>query len=912
MDQLNTNSSQTNFLAGEGVSTMPQAPKTPSAFSDYKGIAIGVIIFLVIAGGYAGASFYFKLWPFQSKLNKQLAFEQLFDKIQQINSSSYQVKLDAKTNPREAGAVPFIEAPQAENQNNSLEADQNRLRDLKSIQSALELYKVDHNNLYPEKLDQLKDYLQISTAAYQYSSSADKTDYSLTITFETTDAVDALKKSYNTNQPLIENQKVTFTKKTINNYYYLDTPISQSSPSLLMGGLGIIPADASLTINAGGTSQKNQDQAADASFNFGGTFSMGDMQFAAEAELIKKAETSYIKINKLPGMFFVSLEDLKNKWIKIMPEDLISFDYLTFLGNFLNQKEENNNSVLKQLQVATQLLQDEAVLSVDYSLPDEIIDNQKAFAYNVSYDETKVAAWYTHLIDKLKLEFGDKALMKADEKTLQKIKDPAFEKFLAYQKNNSKLKLLIDKTTGYPIKFVYSMRFVPTDDWRTLKNKQLDLSLDLSLKNINQPIQVAAPADFIPFADAWLTITGMTKEEYEFQKQTSNIDSLRRALSTYYQYAKAYPETLDQLKTSTKDLKAKFGETSSSQPDDYLNLSVGLGGSSSDLQLIKAIPNDAYTKKPYVYAKKDGNYELVYQLNIPKPDKNKTAGAYAYFSGVTEISKYNNGQNTATKDTLSKEIDELMKVDTDKDGLPDVLENYYGSDINKADTDGDGYSDYQEVTKGYDPIGPGKLPVGETWYDTKALNNSYNDDLYNPVKTTASSSTVKISPTDHVIGSANAKITLIVYSDFECPFCSTYNDTLKKILTDYTNQIRFVYRHYPLSTVHLNADKAAEASECANEQGKFWEMHDKLFELNKTKSLNPESMKLAAKDLKLDTKKFNDCLDQNKYAVRIYQDSQQAQLEKIYGTPATIINGEIISGAVDYETLKQTIDRKLK
>lgn len=87
-----------------------------------------------------------------------------------------------------------------------------------------------------------------------------------------------------------------------------------------------------------------------------------------------------------------------------------------------------------------------------------------------------------------------------------------------------------------------------------------------------------------------------------------------------------------------------------------------------------------------------------------------------------------------------------------------------------------------------------------------------------------------IEAAGQVVGPTNAKVTIVEFSDFECPFCVRAYPTVKQIMNDYKNQVRFVYRQYPLTQIHPNAQKAAEASLCAADQGKFWEMHDKMFE----------------------------------------------------------------------------------
>jgi len=147
---------------------------------------------------------------------------------------------------------------------------------------------------------------------------------------------------------------------------------------------------------------------------------------------------------------------------------------------------------------------------------------------------------------------------------------------------------------------------------------------------------------------------------------------------------------------------------------------------------------------------------------------------------------------------------------------------------------------------------------------------------------------------------------LVEFSDFECPFCGRHYQTLKKILSDYKGKVRLVYKHFPLG-FHPNAQKAAEASECASEQGKFWEYHDKLFE-NQPTGYSLEKFKQWAKDLGLNSSKFNDCLDSGKYAKKVQADYQEGLQKGVNGTPATFVNGQLVSGALPYEAFKQIID----
>lgn len=160
---------------------------------------------------------------------------------------------------------------------------------------------------------------------------------------------------------------------------------------------------------------------------------------------------------------------------------------------------------------------------------------------------------------------------------------------------------------------------------------------------------------------------------------------------------------------------------------------------------------------------------------------------------------------------------------------------------------------------------------------------------------------------DHILGKKDAKVTVIGYSDFECPFCSQIEPALAQMRAEFPNDVRLVYRHFPLS-FHPQAQKAAEASECAAKIGgndAFWKMHEKLF-ANQT-TLGAEAYTRFAKELGLKEADFKKCLDSDEMAARVKSDMASGNDAGVNGTPATFINGKLISGAVPYATLKQEL-----
>lgn len=164
---------------------------------------------------------------------------------------------------------------------------------------------------------------------------------------------------------------------------------------------------------------------------------------------------------------------------------------------------------------------------------------------------------------------------------------------------------------------------------------------------------------------------------------------------------------------------------------------------------------------------------------------------------------------------------------------------------------------------------------------------------------------------DAVKGDENAPVTIVEFSDYECPFCGRYvTQTYPQIDRQYINtgKVKYVFRDFPLS-FHQNARKAAEATECSGEQEKFWEMHDKLFQ--NQGNLDVSSLKKYAADIGLDTGKFNSCLDSGKYAQEVQKDLRDGSSYGVSGTPAFFINGIKIVGAQPFSVFKQIIDSEL-
>jgi protein-disulfide isomerase len=157
-------------------------------------------------------------------------------------------------------------------------------------------------------------------------------------------------------------------------------------------------------------------------------------------------------------------------------------------------------------------------------------------------------------------------------------------------------------------------------------------------------------------------------------------------------------------------------------------------------------------------------------------------------------------------------------------------------------------------------------------------------------------------------GPKEAPITIVEFSDYQCPFCVKAEKTVAELLAAYPDKIRLVYRDFPLPN-HPLAPKASEAAHCADDQGKYWEMHDKLFGVEG--KLEVDSLKQYARDLTLDGDRFDKCLDSGEKAKVVSEHHKAGEEAGVGGTPAFFVNGRLLSGAQPLEEFKKVVDAEL-
>ncbi len=217
----------------------------------------------------------------------------------------------------------------------------------------------------------------------------------------------------------------------------------------------------------------------------------------------------------------------------------------------------------------------------------------------------------------------------------------------------------------------------------------------------------------------------------------------------------------------------------------------------------------------------------------------------------------------------------------------------------------------------------GGLIAGALYYSNLKGGQVVKNNTAQGAKTSNEISMKPVTAVDHILGNPKADVIIVEYSDTECPFCKIFHGTMRRVMDEYgkDGKVAWVYRHFPIDTLHSKARKEAEATECANELGgpaKFWEYINMLFDTtNSNNSLDPAQLPIIAKNVDLDVKAFNACLSSGKYADLVEANYQDAIKAGGQGTPNSILVSKDgtktqVQGAQPYSSLKNILDALLK
>jgi hypothetical protein len=664
-----------------------------------KGVLF-ILLALILIGGAFATAYFTKSWPFSSIGAAQL-FEQAIEKTKTINSTYYDFSIEVKSANRQADVTPFeFNDPDYQASLILSQQDNTRLTNEKEIFDKLRVYKLSKKK-YPKTLVDAGTTVQDPLGqVYQYTST-DQT-FALKIVFETDEVVDKLSKQF---PGLFNGKEATFKETTFVGLSWIAAAMVQPPQKPLLAifydGLSRVaswvPNNFSLIGKISGNMERGASSGSDAVFKIGGNLTLEDLIMNAEIESLKKGQDVYVKINALPGIPGINISDLKQKWIKITPADLTSFSSSYALPIDTSAGQEEILLAQNQLKTILRIAQDEQLIRFKGEPKKEILDKEKVYHYQFELNKEKFATFYSKTANELASQFQNKALFKFDQKIFDELNSTNTLALIDYINKNISIDLYVSIKTGYPIKGSLAITAVPPAD--SNKTNQITLSFNLALSNINQKINIDVPKEFIGVEDAYLIIQGISREDYQLQKQKQNVADIVYAIDEFRRLAGKYPDFLDQLKLTREEV-SKLNATPAKNTILY----------NSSKPLLVNIPEDVFAKQSFIYSKTvDDNYRLVYQIVLPVYQKGKKISSELYNVYATKPTDllflaYVSGLNTRDKTKISLEADAQSKIDSDKDKLSDSFELYIGTNPNDNNTDKDGYLDGEEIKSGYDPL----------------------------------------------------------------------------------------------------------------------------------------------------------------------------------------------------------------
>ena len=669
-------------------------------------IMIVAIIVLCALGGLTAYAYFEQIGPFANPPYKSASLaSDIFSGFSNIKTSSYSLHMNVAAEPKDADATPFDLSVNDSAQVQAYNQDLDTVRDLQTILESLQSYYALHG-AYPYSLPQTTNIPASRLSAYVYSRSSDSSDFSLTAQFQSASAVSEIQQSAkiyssgtsgSASSVVVSGKSMTFSKISPA-YIYMSPEPPQPFLADVLGlqqYLGYVPSDFVLDGTLSGATAKTADGKLDGQVHISGSVDYSSITVSLDAQFKKVGDNMYVLLSKFPSLFG-DLSKIENKWITLTPADLASYGS-SYLGSSSQSPQDQMNAekdeAVKAVGIFLSVADKNQALMMTGAPTEETVNGVRAYRYDLEFNKATMPKFYTDLTGQFAAAFKDKNPLAFDQSTLDYLNSSQFSQAFDYFRKNTTLVLWADKN-GVPIQVMYKLRMVPSAGSKN-SDQQIMLTVTLTLSDINKQVSIDAPETSMSLEDATIAMTGQTKEQYEFTKQESNVQLIRELLSNFKSVVGSYPSSLDALTQNTSGLNGKYAPA------------------------VTALPLDVYTGKPYVYARNGSDYTLTYTINLPPYVKGTTplSGIYTYsFSssnyGLAKekiVMAAVNGTNTANSTSQSVETAAQSKIDSDGDGLPDVLENYLGTDPNKTDTDGDGYSDYNELMKGSNPLGPGNL-----------------------------------------------------------------------------------------------------------------------------------------------------------------------------------------------------------
>lgn len=468
-----------------------------------------ILLFLVIVGGISAFAYTQKIGPFKPKYYSEQTFlPSILAKVYEVTSGSSKVSVNLNVGPRDADAKPLVvNKPDAELLK-KYENDYKRASNLGAVVRALNNHKNQKTNTskkYPESLSVLtakspsldiKD--PVTKADYKYEMTENGENFSLTVDFETEQAIPRIKE-YGSDDTEIDIVGTTavFSKKSPS-YFYLSSRPPQTFLEGVESSLTLMPSEINVTGQVSVLSEWGKDKLTEWLLNVNGEGSFGDLSYKINGDGMKKAENYYFKINNIPSLFFLSeVAAYKGQWFRISLDDIKKSTGLSMFGDIFKELEKSEEYNKKFKEFWYKVVEIAGAKQVLYfkTLPrQEKVNGVNLTRYELGVKKETLIPFFEKVADELKKEPDLKVFDSEIEDMIEALKSQEFDDIFKYVDENAKFIVWVN-SLGYPVLMRESFRMVPPEGLVQFEGKQVNLVFETSLTDINKPVEITAPAE---------------------------------------------------------------------------------------------------------------------------------------------------------------------------------------------------------------------------------------------------------------------------------------------------------------------------------------------------------------------------------------------------------------------------------
>lgn len=570
-------------------------------------ILIVVVAFLILCAGGAIFAYVERMGPFARALYQEDdLMTGMFGKFAEIDSSTYKASAALYVMPREAGAVPFT----AKNQDAGLKEryyrDSQRGESVSSLLSLLRYSNSGMDGVYPSNLKAVSaeqsDYYYdgpldiidpLTDKEYEYRVTDGGKNFALTVTFETPNAISAIKENNKYQEDknmLISGRTVTFTKDSYT-YIYLSSKPPQNFFETLSEYSAQLPSGINIKGSVEATADlRSEGMPAEWKFELDGEGDFGDLAYKLNIEALKNDKDYFLKINNFPALFGGFLPP-KGQWIKFSTPNATSTDggydpYDSFIDTDAiaeaeEEYQERRSKIVEGLKNVAKFADEEKLFSFRNAPKKEKVDGRSLYRYDLKVRKDAILPFYRKLIS-ADASFGDQGY-------LEYLESDAFSEAFDYFDENIKMTLWVDDE-GFPAIATYSIRIVPGDEAFALKDKQIMLDFTISLDGINEPVNIDAPEGAKTYEELMKGNDPLSKARMKAKSAMikASLSSLRAEAELAYDEGGNYGVTVFPLGPCTKTQGTLFGNERV-----FETISVAMEGNASKATCVSSLKNYA-------------------------------------------------------------------------------------------------------------------------------------------------------------------------------------------------------------------------------------------------------------------------------------------------------------------------------